>query len=72
MEYLGDTAQVIQAFKCEMWPLTYTTHTHTLSYGHNTTPVSLSLWSSVQFKWEGKSICYNTLDKPQLHLSHPA
>lgn len=50
----------------------HTPHTHTLSYGHNTTPVSLSLWSSVQFKWEGKSICYNTLDKPQLHLSHPA
>lgn len=50
MEYLGDTAQAIQAFRCEMWPLTYTT----LSYGYNTTPVSLSFSSSVQFKWEGK------------------
>lgn len=48
------------------------TYTHTLFYGKKTTPVSLTLWSPVRIKWEGKLICHNILDKTQLYLSHPA
>lgn len=43
MEYLGDTAQIIQAFKCEMWPLTYTTHTHLVLWAQHYTCLTQSL-----------------------------